>query len=64
MHAELSDNLLTGNSMIDSQHKELIDKINELVNSFEHGKEKTEAIRTLDYLADYTDFHFSHQVRL
>ena len=29
MRAEFTDNLITGNDMIDSQHKELIEKINQ-----------------------------------
>ena len=59
MRAEFDDSLVTGNDMIDSQHKELIDKINKLLESCESGKDKLVAIKTLDYLADYTDFHFS-----
>ena len=30
MRAEFDESLVTGNEMIDSQHKELIDKINEI----------------------------------
>ena len=29
MYAEFSENLITGNEMIDSQHKELIEKMNQ-----------------------------------
>ena len=31
MRAEFDESLVTGNEMIDSQHKELIDKINKLL---------------------------------
>ena len=64
MRAEFDDSLVTGNEMIDSQHKELIDKINKLLESCESGKDKLVAIKTLDYLADYTDFHFSAEEKL
>ena len=64
MRAEFDDSLVTGNDMIDSQHKELIDKINKLLESCESGKDKLVAIKTLDYLADYTDFHFSTEEKL
>ena len=64
MRAEFDDSLVTGNDMIDSQHKELIDKINKLLESCESGKDKLVAIKTLDYLADYTDFHFSAEEKL
>ena len=35
MYAEFDESLVTGNEMIDSQHKELIAKINSLVESCE-----------------------------
>ena len=50
--------------MIDVQHKELIDKINKLLDSCEVGNDKLTAIKTLDYLADYTDFHFGEEEKL
>lgn len=59
MRAEFSENLVTGNELIDSQHKELIERINKLLDSCEDGNEKLVAIKTLDYLEDYTNFHFS-----
>lgn len=33
MRAEFSENLITGNELIDSQHKELIDRINKLLDA-------------------------------
>lgn len=59
MYAEFDNSLVTGNEMIDGQHKELIDKINKLVSVCEQGGGKLEAIKMLDYLSDYTDFHFA-----
>ena len=50
--------------MIDSHHKELIDRINKLLDSCEQSNEKTAAIKMMDYLADYTDFHFSAEEKL
>ena len=64
MYAEFDDTLVTGNAMIDSQHKELIDKINELLKSCELSSGKVAAIQTLGYLADYTEFHFSEEEKL
>ena len=55
MYAEFTDDLITGNEMIDSQHKELISKINELL------KNQSGAARMLNYLADYTEFHFREE---
>ena len=64
MRAEFDETLVTGNEMIDGQHKELIDKINKLLDSCEVGNDKLTAIKTLDYLADYTDFHFGEEAKL
>ena len=64
MYAEFSDNLVTGNEMIDAHHKELIDRINKLLDSCEQSNEKAVAVRTLDYLSEYTDFHFSAEEQL
>ena len=64
MYAEFDDTLITGNDMIDGQHKELIGKINDLLRSCEKGDGKLTAIKTLDYLVDYTDFHFGEEEKL
>ena len=64
MRAEFDDTLVTGNEMIDSQHKELIAKINGLLDSCEEGNDKLAAVRTLDYLAEYMDFHFTAEEKL
>ena len=64
MRAEFDETLVTGNEMIDGQHKELIEKINKLLDSCEVGNDKLTAIKTLDYLADYTDFHFGEEEKL
>lgn len=64
MYAEFSDNLVTGNEMIDSHHKELIGRMNKLLDSCERSNEKQVAVNTLDYLADYTDYHFSAEEEL
>lgn len=64
MRAEFDESLVTGNEMIDAQHQELIDKINKLLDSCETGEGKVAAIKTLDFLADYTEFHFGEEEKL
>lgn len=64
MRAEFDDSLVTGNDMIDGQHKELIEKINNLLDSCELGNDKLTAVKTLEYLADYTEFHFGEEEKL
>ena len=50
MRAEFDDSLVTGNEMIDGQHKELIDKINKLLDSCETSKDKLVAVKTLSLI--------------
>ena len=58
------DNLLTGNKTIDTQHKELIERIRNFVFACQDGKSKVNAIKMLDYLDEYTDFHFKEEEAL
>lgn len=65
MYAALDDTLLTGNKMIDSQHEELIYRINELIKSCENELvDRVRAVRTLDFLSDYTEYHFAEEEKL
>ena len=64
MYAEFDESLVTGNEMIDSQHKELIAKINSLVESCEKDGGKIAATKMLNYLAEYTEFHFNAEEKL
>lgn len=56
--------LETGDERIDSQHRELIDRINKLLEACSTGKEKESAVRTLDFLMDYVEEHFADEERL
>jgi len=64
MYATFDESLITGNEMIDRQHQELIDKINKLLKSCEDGSDRIGAIKMLEYLADYTEFHFGEEEKL
>ena len=64
MKIEFDNSLVTGNEMIDGQHKELITKIAGFVDSCEHWAGKIKAVKMLDYLVEYTDFHFSAEEKL
>lgn len=64
MRIVFDEELHTGNELIDNEHKELIDRVNKLVESCENGKEKVTAVKTLDFLMDYTEFHFSDEEKL
>ncbi|MEE1195739.1 MAG: hemerythrin family protein [Lachnospiraceae bacterium] len=64
MYAEFDISLITGNNEIDEQHKELISRINKLVACCKEKSGKLEAVKMLDYLSDYTEFHFSAEEAL
>lgn len=61
MRAEFDDSLITGNEMIDSQHRELIERINDLLRACESNDGKAAAGKMMDYLSEYVDFHFSEE---
>lgn len=64
MIIEFNESLMTGNEMIDTQHKELIDRICQLLSSFEQANDTEQTLEMLDYLMDYTEFHFGAEEQL
>ncbi len=50
--------LAVGVDLIDAQHRELIDKMNELDRAVRFSRGVPKIIKTLDFLIEYTDFHF------
>lgn len=64
MAYEWSDDLLTGNLQIDTEHKELIKAINDLLEACSKGKGRVEIERTVKFLSSYTKTHFSHEEAL
>ena len=56
--------LETGNAMIDQQHKQLIQCINDLLDSCSQGKERNKIIETLQFLENYTKKHFADEEAL
>jgi hemerythrin len=45
--------------MVDTQHKKLVDSINTLHDAMKDGKGKDVAVKTLNFLVDYTIQHFT-----
>ncbi len=56
-----SDELLTGNVQIDTEHKELIKAINDLLEACSKGKGRAELENTVKFLSSYTKTHFGHE---
>ena len=64
MRIEFDDNLITGNEMIDTQHKELIDRTNQFLAKLEENVGRVDAVKMLDYLDEYIEFHFGEEEKL
>jgi hemerythrin len=56
--------LETGNVMIDSQHKQLIKAIDDLMTACSQGKGREQIAGTLRFLSDYTNKHFGDEEKL
>ncbi len=56
-----NDNLASGSTEIDTQHKELFKRINSLLTAFERGSGKDEVAKIVQYLSDYVVFHFGNE---
>ncbi len=58
------DNLATGVSMVDEQHKELIKRTNSLLEHMKSGKGNDEIIQVLDFLSSYVHEHFTDEEKV
>ena len=58
------DSLSVGVEQIDEQHKMLIQKLKDLSDAFNQGLEQNKILKTIDFMIDYTDFHFSEEEKL
>lgn len=56
--------LETGNQLIDTEHRQLIDAINNLLNACASGKGRSELANITKFLQDYTAKHFSDEEKL
>ena len=58
---EWDDNLSIGIDIIDEQHKMLIQRLGDLTRAMEMKQGEMEITKTLEFMIDYTDFHFSSE---
>ncbi len=59
MPIQWNENLASGSSEIDTQHKELFSRINSLLASFDkNAVDRQELEKIIQYLTDYVVFHF------
>jgi methyl-accepting chemotaxis protein len=59
-----SPDLETGNDLIDSQHKQLIEAIANLMDACSGGKGRSVLVETIDFLESYTAKHFGDEEEL
>lgn len=61
---EWDDSLSVNVDLIDEQHKMLIQKLADLSDAFIKGLEQNKVMKTLEFMIDYTDFHFSAEEKV
>ena len=54
---EWNKKLSVGIKLIDEQHKSLIKRLNDVSSAIETGQGEREITKTLEFLAEYADFH-------
>ena len=64
MRYELPNDLLTGNALIDSEHRQLFEAINNLMEACETGKGRDSIAKTADFLLNYVNKHFGDEEKL
>lgn len=64
MSIEWTNDLKTGDPVIDSEHKRLLKAANDLVEACNKGKGREEIARATDFLSSYTNTHFAHEEEL
>jgi len=61
---EWDDSMSVNVDLIDEQHKMLIQKLADLSAAFRRGLEQNKIMKTLEFMIDYTDFHFSTEEKV
>jgi len=58
MTLEFDPTLVTGNETIDAQHRELFQRVSQLLDASRERRSREEVVRVLEYLGDYVVTHF------
>lgn len=64
MKYTLTEELKTGNSVIDREHSELFQAVNQLLDSCSSGKGRAAMEPAIQFLLNYVDKHFAHEEQL
>ena len=61
MAYQFTKDLETGNSVIDSEHRQLIAAVNSLLDACSKGQGRTQLSSTANFLLNYTEKHFAYE---
>ena len=61
LHYEVTADLMTGNALIDTEHKQLFDAVNSLMDACAQGKGRDKILSTSQFLERYVDKHFGDE---
>jgi len=64
MNLKLTDDLTTGNELIDQQHKDIVNCIDKLVRASRQGRSKTEVAAAIAEFEKYISEHFRDEEQL
>lgn len=64
MRYELTKDLETGHAMIDSEHRQLFEAVNNLLAACSQGKGRSQLEPMLDFLVSYVNEHFGDEEKL
>lgn len=61
---QVTKDLLTGNTIIDNEHRQLFDAINQLLEAYSKGQGRVQIGKTMQFLEHYIGQHFAHEEQL
>lgn len=61
MAYQFTKDLETGNSVIDAEHRQLVDAVNALLDACAKGQGRAQLLNTARFLLNYTQKHFSDE---
>lgn len=64
MKYELTKDLETGNEVIDREHRELFQAVNQLMDACGKGQGRSMLMPSIQFLLGYVDRHFAHEEQL
>lgn len=64
MAYQMTPDLLTGNAIIDKEHRQLFDAINALLDACARGQGRDKLTQTMNFLESYIAQHFAHEEQL